>query len=114
MMDLRSPVQVVLQDAGYETWLLSVDGVRVIVFEDDAVMGFVCLFEDVPSLLRDWRALETTLLTRHAASLQRGEIRLGTCTVFFSRRRVQMRSERAKFDGSRRIWNELESLRRVA
>jgi len=72
MMDLQSPVQVVLQDAGYETWLQSVDGVRTIVFEDDAVMGFVCLFENVPSLLRDWRALETKLLTRHAASLQKG------------------------------------------
>src|ERR1035441_6158734 len=44
MTDLKSPVQVVLQDAGYETWLMSVDDLPSIGFEDNAVMGFVCLF----------------------------------------------------------------------
>lgn len=73
MTDLRSPVQVVLQDAGYETWSLSIDGLRAIGFEDSAVMGFVGLFEDVPSLLRRWRELETKFLNGHAASLQKAE-----------------------------------------
>jgi hypothetical protein len=85
MMDLRSPVQVVLQDAGYETWLVSVDGRRAIGFEDDAVMGFVCLFDDVPALLRDWRDLETKLLTRHASSLQKaGDKTWNVYSVFLS------------------------------
>ena len=85
MMDLRSPVQVALQDAGYETWLVSLDDHRAIGFEDDAVMGFVCLFEDVTSLLHDWRNLETKLLTRHASSLQRaGDKTWNVYSIFLS------------------------------
>jgi hypothetical protein len=72
MTELRSPVQVVLQDAGYQTWLSSVGEETVIVFEDDAVMGFVCVFDDVTSVLRRWREMETSLLTAHAPALQRG------------------------------------------
>ena len=72
MMDLSSPVQVVLEDAGYETWLMSIEGIRSIGFEDNAVMGFVCLFDDVAALLANWRSLETKLLVRHASSLQKG------------------------------------------
>lgn len=72
MTELRSPVQVVLQNAGYETWLSSVSDETVIVFEDDAVMGFVCLFDDVGVLLRRWREMETSLLTACAPALQRG------------------------------------------
>lgn len=72
MTDLRSPVQMVLQDAGYETWLSSVSGETVIIFEDDAVMGFVCMFDDVASMLGRWRNMETALLTAHASALQRG------------------------------------------
>jgi hypothetical protein len=85
MMDLKSPVQVVLQDAGYETWLLSVDGLPAVGFEDSAVMGFVCFFEDGPSLLRRWRDLETNLLTGHASSLQKaGEKTWNIYSVFLS------------------------------
>jgi hypothetical protein len=85
MMDLKSPVQVVLQDAGYETWLLSVDGLPAVGFEDNAVMGFVCLFEDTSSLLRRWRDLETKLLIVHASSLQKaGEKTWNIYSVFLS------------------------------
>ena len=85
MMDLGPPVQGVLQDAGYDTWLLSIEGLRAIGFEDDAVMGFVYLFEDVPTLLGSWRDLETKLLTRHASSLQRaGEKTWNIYSVFLS------------------------------
>jgi hypothetical protein len=72
MTDLRSPVQVVLQEAGYETWLSSVSGETVINFEDAAVMGFVCMFDDVASMLLRWRDMESGLLTAHAPALQRG------------------------------------------
>ena len=55
MTDLKSSLQVVLQDAGYQTWLVSVNGLEAIGFEDDAAMGFACVFEDAPSLLARWR-----------------------------------------------------------
>jgi hypothetical protein len=72
MTELRSRVQVVLQDAGYHTWLSSVNRETVIVFEDDVVMGFVCIFDDAASMLERWRDMETALLGAHASALQRG------------------------------------------
>lgn len=72
MTDLRSPVQIVLQDAGYETWPSSFNGEPVIIFEDDAVMGFVCIFESVSALLKQWQGVETALLAAHVPALQRG------------------------------------------
>src|ERR1035441_2660256 len=72
MTELRLRAQVVLQDAGYQTWLSSVNRETVIVFEDDAVMGFVCIFDDAASMLERWREMETALLGAHASALQRG------------------------------------------
>jgi hypothetical protein len=71
MTDLKSSLQVVLQDGGYQTWLVSLDDLEAIGFEDDAAMGFACVFDDAATLLASWRDLETRLLTQHAPSLQR-------------------------------------------
>ena len=71
MTDLKSPLQALLQDAGYQTWLMSIDGLEIIGFEDDAVMGFACVFDRVVTLLTQWRDLETKLLMRHAPALQK-------------------------------------------
>ena len=85
MMDLSSSVQVILQDVGYDTWLLAIDDLQAIGFEDDAVMGFVCIFDDVASLLRRWRDLETKLLSGHASSLRKaGEKTWNIYSVFLS------------------------------
>ena len=72
MTDLKSSLQVVLQDAGYQTWLGSLDDLEAIGFEDDAAMGFAHVFENPVIMLTRWRELETKLLTRHALSLQKG------------------------------------------
>ena len=40
MTDLKSPLQAILQDCGYQTWLVPLDAREAVVFEDDAVMGF--------------------------------------------------------------------------
>jgi len=83
MSDLKSSLQILLQEAGYDTWLASADGLEVVGFEDDVVMGFGCVFEDVVSLLNRWRTIETVLLTRHASSLQRaGEKTWNVYSVF--------------------------------
>ena len=71
MTDLKSKLQITLQAAGYSTWLSAVDDLEVVGFEDDTVMGFACLFKDVISLLTRWRDVETRLLTKHAAALQK-------------------------------------------
>ena len=83
MTDLKSSLQVVLQDAGYETWLVSLDDLEAIGFEDDAAMGFAYVFEDASTMLTRWRELETKLLTRHALSLQKaGEKTWNIYSVF--------------------------------
>lgn len=111
MMDLKSPVQVVLQDAGYETWLLSVDGLPAVGFEDNAVMGFVCLFDDTPSLLRRWRDLETKLLTVHASSLQKaGEKTWNIYSVFLS----SGSADETQLREIRWIEEDLERTRKIA
>jgi hypothetical protein len=111
MMDLKSPVQVTLQDAGYETWLLSVDGLPAVGFEDSTVMGFVCFFEDTPSLLRLWRHLETKLLIGHASSLQRaGEKTWNIYSVFLS----SGNSDESSMREVRWIEEDLERTRKIA
>jgi hypothetical protein len=72
MTDLKSSLQVVLQDAGYQTWLVSLDDLEAIGFEDDAAMGFAYVFENPAIMLTNWRELETRLLTKHALSLRKG------------------------------------------
>ena len=111
MTDLKSPVQIVLQDAGYETWLLSVDGLPAVGFEDSAVMGFVCFFEDVSTLLRRWRDLETRLLTMNASSLQKaGEKTWNIYSVFLT----PGSGDEAQLREIRWIEEDLERTRKIA
>ena len=70
MIDLLSTMQVVLRDAGFSTRLTSVDRSSIVCFEDDALMGFGCVFEDPGGLLTRWKATETSLLTRYAPSFR--------------------------------------------
>ena len=111
MTDLKSQLQIVLQDAEYQTWISSVDGFDAIGFENDTVMGFACLFDSPATLLERWRALETILLTTHASSLQRaGEKTWNVYSVFLS-------SEKADDIQSREVrWIEedLERTRKIA
>jgi hypothetical protein len=70
MSDLTSALEVVLQEGEYRTSLVSVEGILAVLFEDDALLGFVTVFEDVQTLLGRWQALEMALLTRYAPRLQ--------------------------------------------
>ena len=104
MTDLKSSLQVVLQDAGYQTWLVSLDDLEAIGFEDEAAMGFAYVFEDAATMLTRWRELEIRLLTRHAPSLQKaGEKTWNIYSVFLC-------SELGTADQLREIrWIEEES-----
>ncbi len=84
-MDLKSQLQITLQEAHYSTWLTAVDDLEVIGFEDEAVMGFACIFTDITTMLSHWRDIETRLLVKHAASLQKaGEKTWNVYSVFLS------------------------------
>jgi hypothetical protein len=70
MTDLNSTLQVVLQESGYRTSLVTLDGVVAVCFEDEAAMGFACVLENVTTLLEKWQTIETGLLRRYAPRLQ--------------------------------------------
>lgn len=70
MIDVLSTMQVVLRESGFTTRLTSVDRSPIVCFEDDDLMGFGCVFDDAGDLLARWKAIEMSLLTRHAPSLR--------------------------------------------
>jgi hypothetical protein len=70
MTDLLSSLQIVLQEAGYKTWLTPADRLTAVCFEDESVIGVANIFEDVDTLLSGWRAIEASFLTRFAPRLR--------------------------------------------
>jgi hypothetical protein len=73
MTDLTSTLQIILQEAGYETWLASVERLTAVCFEDEVTMGFACVFPDAKSLLDQWRDIESAWLNRYAPRLREAE-----------------------------------------
>jgi hypothetical protein len=71
MTDLKPMLQALLQEAGYQTWFVAIDRYEVIAFEDDAAMGFACIFERSEVLLKEWQNLETRFLMNFAPALKR-------------------------------------------
>jgi hypothetical protein len=68
--EISSTVQVVLRDAGYETWIVDSQDTTSLGFEDQVLMGFVTIFPTAESLLASWRERENALLARHAINLR--------------------------------------------
>lgn len=66
MIDHVSVVQVVLREGGYSTWPSPLANLEAIIFEDDAVLGFVSIFRAVGELLSRWRDVERVFLVQHA------------------------------------------------
>ena len=110
MTDLKPTLQALLQDAGYETWFVAIDQYEIVAFEDDAAMGFACVFESGEVLLKEWRGLETKFLMNFASALKRaGEKTWNVYSVFLC-------AENASEDDTRAIrWIEenLERTRKV-
>lgn len=69
MIDIGT-VQGVLIEAGFSAALAEVGGSLVVSFEDEAVMGFVCLFSSPKELLGGWEHLQRSLLSKWAPSLR--------------------------------------------
>jgi len=110
MTNLNSTVQVVLQEAGYRTWLVTLDSLVPICFEDEAVMGFVCIFDDMASLINRWRAVETELLIRHAGFLREaGEKAWNVYSIFL----CSVGSDETKQRQIRSIEEDLERTRKI-
>lgn len=83
MTDLKPMLQALLQDAGYQTWLVALDKHEAVAFEDDATMGFACIFETGADLLMEWQNLETKFLMNFSPALKKaGEKTWNVYSVF--------------------------------
>jgi hypothetical protein len=69
-MDIATQVEIVLREAGYETWPWTGVSPAVTCFENSAVIGFVHVFSSADELLARWEAAQQTVLSRHSATLR--------------------------------------------
>jgi hypothetical protein len=111
MTDVTSTVQIVLQEAGYETWLVSIEELTVVCFEDDAVMGFVSIFEEPNALLASWRKIEAIFLARHAPRLREAQEKAWNVYSIFLCSAAPSPDQAREI---RRIDEDLEQTRKVA
>ena len=111
MTDITSSVQIILQEAGYATWLVPVEQITAVCFEDAAVMGFVCVFDEPESLLRSWRSVESVLLARHAPRFREAEDKAwNVYSIFLCPKSASEEASRE----IRRIDEDLERTRKIA
>lgn len=111
MTDMTSTVNIILQEAGYETWLVPVDHLTAVCFEDDAVMGFVCSFAEPGVLLQRWRGVESVLLTRYAPRFREAEEKAWNVYCVFLCGKVASENETREIQ---RIEEDLERTRKIA
>ena len=69
-MDIGTQSEVVLREAGYETWPWTGASPPVICFESATVVGFVHVFSTARDLLDTWETSQQRVLARHAPALR--------------------------------------------
>ena len=110
-MDLAKEVEVVLRDAGFETWPWG-DGLGpVICFEDETVLGFVHVFTSIQSLLSGWESAEDKALARFNPALRKaGEKAWNVYSIFLSEEDPSSMS----FEKINRIEENFRQTRKIA
>lgn len=69
-MDIATHTEVLLREAGYETWTWTGVAPAVVCFENAALIGFVHLFSSANDLLTSWQGAQTATLSRHGPALR--------------------------------------------
>lgn len=69
-MDISTQSEIVLRDAGYETWISTSAYGITMCFENAAIIGFVHVFDSVRSLLAHWKERQEIILARHTVELR--------------------------------------------
>lgn len=70
MIDVLSPVQVILRSAGFLVRLETLAKAPLVCFEDDAILGFCYSFDQPQDLIEKWKAVEGEILTRFAPHIR--------------------------------------------
>lgn len=69
-MDIATQSEVVLREAGFQTWAWTGASPPVICFESTSVAGFVHIFATATELLESWEQAQQRVLSRHAPALR--------------------------------------------
>jgi hypothetical protein len=69
-MDIGTQTEIILREAGFETWPWTGGIVPVICFENAAVAGFMHFFSSAEDLLARWEQAQSASLNRHTVSLR--------------------------------------------
>lgn len=69
-MDIFIQAQIVLRDAGYDTWSWTGSAPSVVCFENQTLIGFIQAFDSAASLLEKWESNQQAVLARHSAALR--------------------------------------------
>lgn len=70
MIDLLSATRAVLTESGFVTRLATVERLPILRFEDEALLGFACVFDSPDDLLQRWKPTELSLLKHYSATLR--------------------------------------------
>lgn len=69
-MDIATQSEIVLREAGYDTWSWTGTTPAVICFENAALIGFIHVFESADDLIASWESAQKAALSRHAGALR--------------------------------------------
>jgi hypothetical protein len=111
MTDTTPTVQIVLEEAGYAVWLAPIDQLTAVCFEDEAIMGFVCVLAEPEDLLSRWRSIESALLARYAARFRAAGDKAWNVYSIFLCPKQGNEEQTAEI---RRIDEDLERTRKIA
>jgi hypothetical protein len=75
-------LEIVLRGTGYRTRLSPYDP-NILLFEDDAIFGFVALFDTPAQLLSLWRDKQALFIRKNAEALRRGSMKSWNCYAVF-------------------------------
>jgi hypothetical protein len=69
-MDIAAQAEVILRDAGYDTWQWPAATAAVTCFENSAIIGFLHVFASTDELLSRWEASQQAVLSRYSTALR--------------------------------------------
>jgi hypothetical protein len=87
-MDIATQAELLLRDAGYESWQLTIASPPVLCFESATIIGFLHVFDTAAQLIDNWAAAQNLVLSRYAANLRHaGEKAWNVYSVFLTSER---------------------------
>lgn len=87
-MDVANQSEIILRDAGYDTWPWAGANPPVLCFENATIVGFLHVFDTAADLIARWEEAQGRVLLRHAAALRAaGTKAWNVYSVFLTRER---------------------------